>query len=175
MEKETYRNAQTNHRFAGEKMTSFLLRMWNFGFGRIVKSYDFIIPLVLAVIGGFTFFSRLTPIEIRQQLLSDIILASISITTIVLAGFAIVISLTEKELVRALKKYDIYDNIIFTFEYTTVLSILTFIFSLITKYLFYSQISYYINLWLLIYLLACLIQLISFITAFGIKKGEIYS
>ena len=149
--------------------------MWNFGIGRIIKSYDFIIPLVLAIIGGFTFFERLTPIEIRQQFLSDVIMASISITTIVLAGFAIVISLTEKELVKALKKYNIYDNIIFTFEYTTILSILTFIFSLITKYMFYSQITFYINLWLVMYLFACLVQLISFITAFGIKKGEIYS
>lgn len=156
-------------------MTNFIMRIWNFGIGRIIKSYDFIIPLVIAIIGGFTFFEKLTPLDVRQALLSDIVIASISITTIVLAGFAIVISLTEKELVKALKKYNIYDNIIFTFEYTTILSIFTFIFTLITKYIYYSKVSFFINIWLVMYLLACLIQLILFITAFGIKKGEIYS
>lgn len=155
-------------------MSNFLKRMWNFGIGRIIKSYDFIIPLVIAIIGSFTFFKLVTPLEVRTALLSDIIIASISIATIVLAGFAIVISLTEKELVKYLKQYKIYDNIIFTFEYTTMVSLFTFIFSLITKYIFYSQISYYINLFFAIYLIACLIQLISFITTFGIKKGELY-
>ena len=153
-------------------MSNFLKRMWNFGIGRIIKSYDFIIPLVITLIGAFTFFRLLTPVEIRTALLSDIIIASISITTIVLAGFAIVISLTEKEFIKYLKQYNIYDNIIFTFEYTTMVSLFTFIYSLVTKYMFYNQISYYINLFFALYLIACLIQLISFITTFGIKKGE---
>lgn len=156
-------------------MTNFIIRMKNFGFGRIIKSFDFIIPLAIALIGAFTFFQKITPLVIRQEILSDIIFASISIATIVLAGFAIVISLTEGRFIKYLKKYGVYDNIIFTFEYTTMLSLLTFIFSLTTKYIFYSLVSYYINLWLMIYLFACLIQLISFITTFGIKKGELYS
>ncbi|MBU0471528.1 MAG: hypothetical protein KKF65_02815, partial [Nanoarchaeota archaeon] len=78
--------------------------MKSFGIGRIIKSFDFIIPLVLSIIGSFTFFNLLTDTTVRTNLLSDIIVASISITTIVLAGFAIVISLTEKEFVKYLKK-----------------------------------------------------------------------
>lgn len=155
-------------------MTHFFNRMKSFGIGRIIKSFDFIIPLVLSIIGSFTFFNLLTDTTVRTNLLSDIIVASISITTIVLAGFAIVISLTEKEFVKYLKKYDIYDNIIFTFEYTTIISLFTFVFSIITKYVFYSKISYFINLFFAIYLIACLLELISFITNFGIKKGELY-
>lgn len=90
-------------------------------------------------------------------------------------GFAIIISFIDKELIKYLKKYNIYDNVIFTFEFTLIIGIITFILSLISKYIYYSQELYYINLGFFIYLLACLIQLILFITSFGVKKGELYS
>lgn len=156
-------------------MTNFYKRMKVFGFGRIMKSYDFIIPLIIAVIGYFTFFDNLYSEVIRISLLSDIILASIMITTIILAGFAIMISLTERGLIKYLKKYGIYDNVIFTFEYTTVLSITTLIITILNKYLVSNKNLFYFNLFLFIYLLACLIQLVFFINDYAIKKGELYS
>ncbi|PIR40209.1 MAG: hypothetical protein COV33_00975 [Candidatus Zambryskibacteria bacterium CG10_big_fil_rev_8_21_14_0_10_34_34] len=155
-------------------MNEFIQRVKNFGIGRIIKSYDFIISLVISLVGIFTFFEQLLPMEIRTNFLSDIIGASITVTTLVLAGFAIVISLMEKELVHYLKKYNIYDNIIFTFEYTAIISLLTFFVSLISKYLYFNKYLFYFNLFLTIYLIATLVQLIFFITAFGIKKGELY-
>jgi len=157
------------------KVPNFFQRLGNFGIGRIFKSADFIIAIIITLIGAFTFFNMLLESEIRTKILTDISSVSISIMTIVLAGFAIVISLSDKKFIALLKRYNLYENIIFYFEWTTLVSIFTFIITFVDKYLYSNSYFFFFNIFLMIYLIGCLIKLMTFITKFSIFKGEISS
>lgn len=154
------------------KIPNFFGRIKNFGISRLIKSYDFIISLVICIIGYFTFFNVI--LNDYKPVLSDMMNTSISITTVILAGFAIVISLSDAEFIKILKEYKIYENILFYFEYTTMISVMVFSISFFLKYVYFLKWVYFFDIFLFIYMLFCLIQLVSFITKFSIFKGKLF-
>jgi hypothetical protein len=153
-------------------MTGFFKRMRNFGFRRILLSFDFVIALILTFVILYTTRGNLILDDTIRSLLSDIINASITITTVILAGLAIVISFTNKDFVKLLERLKVYGNVIFVFEYTAFLSIFSFSVSIFLKYAYFNVWVFYVLCFFSIYMLLSLMNLISFIGYYGIRNTE---
>lgn len=153
-------------------MTGFYQRMKTFTVKRIILHYDFLLALVLTF--GFILYD--VEIGFNQTtfttMLSDISFASINIATIILAGFAIIVSFADDGFVAMLKRLNVYSNIIFVFEYTTINAIFCFLLSLFLKDIHFNTHLMYLLCFLFIYLLFSLISLIMFISFYGMKKSE---
>lgn len=153
-------------------MNDFFKRFNEFGFKKIFLSYDF----VAAVIIFFTILwiakDKVWEDILIKSILSDIASASIGVTTIILAGFAIIVSFTDEGFINLLNKINVYSNIVFIFEYTTINAVICFFISILLKYLVFDKYLFWLLIFIFIYLLLSLISLITFISSYGIKRSE---
>lgn len=151
-------------------MPDFYKRLMNFGICRIICSVDFVISLAILLI--LIYFNIFNNFSSFSNMLNDISGASITLATIILAGFAIVISLIDNDFIRFLKELGVYENLIFLFEWNTYIALFVFGLSLFVKYIFINQIMFSFVFSSFVYLIISVIQLISFISKFGSQRAE---
>lgn len=149
----------------------FLDRFRNFGsFRRILKSYDFILTLII-----FLLVLIIKPIylsAINLNFLKSAISISISLAAFIIAAFSILISLSNKEFIIFLKKINVYNRILFLFEWNIYATILVSMFGLYVTYFETNLWLYRIFIFVFLYMILSVLNLISFITYYGQRKGE---
>lgn len=150
---------------------TFLDRFRNFGsFRKILKSYDFILTLII-----FLFILILRPIYISKIDLNFLVTAStiaISLAAFIIAAFSILVSLSNKEFIIFLKKINVYDKILFLFEWNIYTTVLVSVFGLYITYFENNLWLYRIFIFSFMYMIFSILNLVSFITYYGQRKGE---
>lgn len=146
---------------------SFSSRLKKYGIERIFRSKDFKASILIFAL--LTLFSLIP--ESKEFLKAGIGFSS-SLIAIVLTGLAIVVSLSNSRFIAFLKdEAEVFDSLIFLFEWNAYLAIVSTLVGLTT--------IYNTNIWLyglftllLIYLSASIINLIAFISYYGQVKAE---
>ena len=158
--------------------SSFCNRLKNFGQLRVVESLDFIFSLLL--IGSL---AVLTPDKLKvidKDLVGIVINVSVSLAAFIIASFSILISFTDREFILFLKglKVDskknvtVYDNILFLFEWNIIVDLLTVLLGFLIGYFLTITLLYVVMIFCFIYVIFSAINLVSFITSFGVRKGD---
>ena len=150
---------------------NFLKRLFSFGIKKIILSWDtfaFIITFFIIWILTKGTISKTTAYEI----LSIFMNVSASLFAIVLAGLAIVTSFTDKEFIYIWKKIGEFDNMITLFQYNLYVPLFVLIYSLFLRFVWYNSIAMIISISLFVYMLFSLIDLIGFISRYGLQRGE---
>ena len=95
-----------------------------------------------------------------------------SLISITLAGVAIIVALTDKDVLATLNRIDAYDSLMIVFEFTVVLSIITTIYGIFIQTYEYGPLEIYCFTFLLSYLILNALQLVSSIVTFGDKISK---
>lgn len=102
--------------------TGFMTMLKNYGVVRIICSVDFFIPLILAILLTIIVYHY----NIASSLLPDLATTYDTIATgmiaIIIAALAILVSMADDNFIVLLKKIKVYDNILFTFWYSSILA-----------------------------------------------------
>lgn len=97
---------------------------------------------------------------------------SVSLAALILAGVSILIAFSDDELLADLKELGIYSNILFVFQYTLYLAVVTSVIgSVITSYGLLHP-GFYAFLFFFAYTLFAVISLIEMLVTFGNKKAR---
>ena len=107
--------------------TNFLPMCKKYGLKRIIRSPDFRIAFVAAII-----FSLVCgTLRVSEEMIVDIsiilVTVSAALLAVVIAGLAIVVSISDDNFVKLLKKMNIYDNILFVFWYSAIIACISIV------------------------------------------------
>ena len=146
---------------------TFLSRLKQYGGLRLLKSKDFIVSLVFFAV--LLFFSAIPD---STDFLKASVGFSSSLIAIVLTGLAIIVSLSNSQFIAFLKdKANVFDQLIFVFEWNAYLAIVT---TLVGLGAIYNSNMWFIQFFtfLLIYLSTSIVNLIAFVSYYGQAKAE---
>jgi len=152
------------------KNKHFSQRLTNFGIRRILKSLDFIISLLILLFLLLT--SSNTLLKINKEFVDTSIHIAVSLAALIIAAFSILVSFSNREFVTFLKELKIYDKILFLFEWNIYVAIITVMVGVLINYFIASSLIYVIYIFLFVYMICSILSLVSFITYFGLRKGE---
>ena len=149
----------------------FIRRLWNLGPSYFIKKYDTIagvitIFLVLLWNGG-----PVAPHQITG-LLDVFVAVSASLFAIILTGFAIITSFTDKLFVVAWKEIGEFDNIITLFQYNLYLPLVVLSVSVVLNYFVFDGYVAVFLIGLFVYMLFSLIDLVNLIGKYSLQRGE---
>jgi hypothetical protein len=149
----------------------FFGRLSNFGITRIIFSADLLLAIIATLL-FFIFSNYCSDIRVFPKLIDDIFSVFLTLITIVIAGFAIIVSFTDKKFIAFLKKAKVYENIIFQFEFDIYLIAIGILLSLLYKNFLNIEFVYFLTIFFFIYSLLAVLCLISMISRYGLQKGE---
>lgn len=150
----------------------FFHRLLGGGAFRVLTGYDLYISLILswglyAVVGRDIMEYRVSEFVSNATSLSG------SLTAVIITGIAILVALTDTEFLILLKREEIYEKLMFTFEYTTLLSIFVSVFGIILQSYNFSYGESYFFVFSFLYLILAVSRLVSQIVSFGDRKGDV--
>lgn len=148
----------------------FFQRLKNFGIRKIIKSLDFIGALFIFLLLMMSMPSKLQFID--KGLANTIINIAISLAALIIAAFSILVSFSDRRFVIFLKELDVYESILFLFEWNIYIALFTTMFGVLINYFVSSSLLYGLYIFLFIYMILSILNLVSFITYFGLRKGE---
>ncbi|WP_282349160.1 hypothetical protein [Haloferax volcanii] len=146
-------------------------RIRSFGPIRIVTSFEVIGAALLTAIARCSFSGSFQPDGMSSFVAAATGISS-SLIAVVLTGIAILVSLSSEQFLSFLREQDIYDRIMFVFEYTVALAIITSLLGSILQAVEYSEYMFWIFVFFFIYLLLSTMQIVSTIIEYGDKIGE---
>ncbi len=153
------------------KTKSFMKRLSEFGFKKVILSYDaFFSILVLFLVGILTNWVILE--STAKGILEIFIQVSSALFAIVLAGLAIVTSFIDKQFVYMWKVAGEFDNMITLFQYNLFTPMFILLLSLFIDFIYYNSVLMIIAIALFVYMIFSLISLINFICRYGLQRGE---
>lgn len=156
----------------------FLERLSNYGYRRIFLSPDIVYSiifsgLIVVLSEGVCGVSQYPCLNLASGRLVELATQfAISLTAFILAGLAILVSFTDKEFISELKSIGIYENIMFVFQYNIYLTIVTVLLGSVIQAYNLKGAVFYIFVFVFIYMVLSLIQMIDLIVTVGNKKAE---
>lgn len=150
---------------------SFFKRLGNFGIKKILLSFDTLVFIIIFFITYITTDGRIE-VNVAKDILLSFMEISGSLFAIVLAGLAIVTSFTDKDFVYVWKKIGEFDNIITLFQYNMYVPLTVLLFSLFLRFIKYNSIGMIILISLFAYMIVSLIDLVGFVSRYGLQRGE---
>ncbi|WP_276254781.1 hypothetical protein [Halomontanus rarus] len=145
-------------------------RLWELGLRSFILSYDFIAAVItFAVIysytgGGF-------PSENASPILTSFTSVSAGLFAIVLTGFTIITSFTDRMFLYAWKKVGEFENIVTTFQYNLILPVLVLLGALALQ-IQYHELGMLLLITLFVYMLFSLLDLVGLISRYALQRGE---
>jgi hypothetical protein len=107
--------------------TKFLPMLKNYGVSRIINSLDLRLSLIASIVLAFICWE----LELSKVMILDIsiifVTVSAAMLAVIIAGLAIVVSVSDDKFVKLLKDNNVYDNILFVFWYSAVMAGLSII------------------------------------------------
>jgi hypothetical protein len=170
--------------------TKFLRMLKNYGISRIINSLDLRLSLIAAVVFAFVCWE----LELSKAMILDIsiifVTVSAAMLAVIIAGLAIVVSVSDDKFVKLLKDNNVYDNILFVFWYSAIIAGLSIIsttasyvsvrvpcFHYLSQYCNYSNniyaISIGISAFFTFYALLSVIMLVGTTMRWGLYRGVI--
>ena len=148
-----------------------LNRLQKYGISRLILSVEVIIPIIIILI--LLYIIGISPTE--EQMNSFVeggTNVSISLIAIIIAGISIIVSFSDQQFLSFLQENDIYDRVLFIFEYTAYIAILSSILGITIQTIGYTPLMFYLFTFIFTHLLIATIRLISIVITYGKKKGE---
>ncbi len=159
--------------------TTFWFLLNKYGKLRVIKSVDFILALVLAVI--FTGLAIYTNLEVPLLKTTSPIFAAIGsgMIAIVIAALAILVSMSDNDFVYLLKESKMYDEILFIFWYVSILAgisifidVISTIFITVASSALISMGLVFITTFITSYAVFAVILAIGTVMRYGLYRGE---
>lgn len=163
--------------------TKFWALLKHFEIKEIIKSRDLILAVIVAILVSFFSFFCCSGSELKN-IISDIspIFIGISGTmiTIAIAGLAIIVALADEKFIQILKKAGIFEDLLFLFLFSTIISAISIIINVIAKistvinipnFNFY-YIVIFLSIFFVLYSLFSVILLVGTTMRFGIYRGK---
>lgn len=150
----------------------FFHRLEGDGIRRIITGYD----LWLSLLFSWTLYAFLGQNITEYKLevfLNNATSFSGSLTAVIITGIAILVALIDTDFLVHLKKKGVYGNLMFTFEYSAMLSIFVSVFGILLQTYDFSFIAIYMFMFFFLYLVFAVSRLISQIVSFGDRKGDL--
>lgn len=158
----------------------YLQHLFNYGVIRVINSGDFVLSLsIVALLLAVSTASCDTATEflkctrfINSNFISAATVALAPITSVIITGLAILVSFTSREFLSELEDLGVFDNLVFVFEHTVFLSILTLSVGLISTSYQSTEELFYIFLFLFNYTLFSIVYLIELLAEISINKSR---
>jgi hypothetical protein len=166
--------------------TKFIVAAKKYGAWRIIKSNDLIYALVLSIIFSLSVSHFGIQIQINEMVCPIYVTISATMIAVAIAGLAIVVSMSDSSFIKILKSANIYENILFSFYYSSIISgisiifcITAYMFSIFNKYLcsavFYSDvlasILLFFSTFFVLYSVFSTILLVGLTMRYGFYRG----
>ena len=92
---------------------------------------------------------------------------------VVLTGIAIIVALSDEQFLEFINgSNEVYDRLLFIFEYTVLLAIIVSVFSIVLRVMGAGSLEIYIFLFLFAHLVLAVLRLVSLLITYGKKKAE---
>lgn len=148
------------------------------GMKRLLTSWDFLVSFAISIIAtGYLWWSE--DLCLLVDVLSPIIITiGAAMVAVVLAGLAIIVSLSDPDFVKVLQKQKLYDVILFQFWYTAIISIISIIVSSFTYALY--KITYdeglmalpsFLSIFFIMYAVCAIICIFDTTAKYGYYRG----
>lgn len=145
-------------------------RLWKLGPRSFILSYDFIAAIVtFAAIYAYT--GGGLPTEDASELLTSFTTVSAGLFAIVLTGFTIITSFTDRLFLYAWQEVGEYENIVTTFQYNLILPILVLLATLSLQ-IHYHSLGMLFLIALFVYMLFALLDLVGLISRYSLQRAE---
>jgi len=152
-------------------MREFFDRLQSYGPERLLKGLDLWVSfaiLMLSIIVQYSVGVNLVNNKF-VEFGTDI---SISLVVFILTGLALIVSFSDKKFLALLKDVGIYNNIMFIFQYTVYLAILSSITGgLVSSYKLYDA-GFFIFLFIFMYTILSVMRMVGVIVAYGERKAK---
>lgn len=147
-------------------------RLRKYGITRLFISVDFLLPLLGILVAWWLDLINLTP-EQSSDLVSGISTVSGTLIGVVLTGIAIIVALSDEQFLEFINDSDeIYDRLLFIFEYTVLLAIIVSVFGVFSQVTGTNRSEIHILLFLFAHLILSVLTLVSVLITYGKKKAE---
>lgn len=134
--------------------------------------YDLLVSLFLTTVLYGVFGSSIVKFDLPEFVTNATSLSG-SLTAVIITGVAILVTLTDSDFLIFLKKNDIFNNLMFTFEYTALLSLFVAFFGIVLQTYDFSFRIFYAFTFSFLYLIFAVSRIISQIISFGDRKGDL--
>lgn len=165
--------------------TKFLVVAKKYGVLRIVKSKDLIYALFLSIVFTLIIGFFGLQIEINETVCPIYVTISATMIAVAIAGLAIVVSMSDSAFIKILKSANIYENILFSFYYSSIISgasiilcTIAYTFSIFNKYYFTGNnscilalILLFASTFLVLYSVFSTILLVGLTMRYGFYRG----
>lgn len=152
---------------------SFFRRLWKLGPKNLVLSWDTFIGLITFSIiyiytgGGF-------PAEEANDILITFATVAAALFAIVLTGFTIIASFTDRLYLYVWQEIGEFENIVTTFQYNLILPVVVLLGTLVLL-IEYNPVAMLVMIAVFVYMLFSLLDLLGFISRYALQRGEFIS
>jgi hypothetical protein len=163
--------------------TKFIPMLKAYGTKRIIKSYDFKIALIITVILSFLILYFKLEVKLTPTIFTIYATIASGMIAIIIAALAIVATMADNDFIVFLnQKEKLYNNILFVFWYTSIITGLSIAINVISYvFIIISSDNININLVLITiatfftnYIVLAVIQAIGAVMRFGLLRTEYY-
>ena len=149
---------------------SLLKRILQLGPRSLILSYD-VIAAIIAFAVLYTYTDGGLPVEDASPILTSFAAVSATLFAIVLTGFAIITSFTDRMFIYAWIKVGEFENIITTFQYNLILPLVVLLVTL-TLQIQYHPLGMLVLIAIFVYMLFALLDLVGLISRYSLQRGE---
>ena len=143
----------------------------NYGIWRIIWDKDFILSVIISI--SLVSIHYATGIEvINDKFVSESVQLAVSLLAFIIAGLALLVSFSDEEFLALLKDLEIYDNILFVFQYNIYIAILVSVTGIIYESYSVPRGLFFVYLFAFIYMILSVVMMIDLIVSFGDKKAR---
>jgi len=146
-------------------------RIKKYGIRRIFLSHYLLVPAIAALV-----LAIVCPDVFSQEDMGEFISAatgvSQSLIAVTLSGLAILVSFSDRDFLSYFRKNGGFDELLFIFEYTVLISLITSLSGVILQAISYGETVFFIFLFLFIHLLLSVSALVSTVLRFAESKSD---
>jgi len=162
-----------------EENSGFLARLADGGFHRVIYGRDLHLAILVTI--ATVLINWRTPIQILSlDFIENAVPLAISLIAFILVGLSVLVSFSEERFLGLLKNLGIYDTILFNFEYTIYISIITavtgIVFSTYSAQLMDSgvfSICFFFFVFLFTYMVLSVANIVALIVSIGSRKAKL--
>ncbi|MFB6233763.1 MAG: hypothetical protein ABEH81_06440 [Halopenitus sp.] len=143
----------------------------NYGLGNLFTDLDFVLSLVLLLVSVIGEYAAEWPV-VNSKLISLSTQLSFSLIAFILTGLAVLASFSDAEFLKLLKELEIYDEIMFSFQFTLYLAMTVAIVGIVLQTYTTPKWTFFVFLFLFVYMLFSLTRFVRLIVELGEKQAE---